>query len=272
LNIMEQTRLAEMSVRGETCMFSQERRDKILELLGSEGRVLARELAERFGVSVDTIRRDLSIMEEEKLLKRTHGGAIPLPVVRNMPRPPSERYGDGDEYQHAIAKRAAIHIQENETVFVGGASIHDVLLKYLPRHFPFTVVTNSLRIADALKDRRNIEIYLIGGRIKPSGNITDALANDFAGQFELDLCFATGGVLSVKGLSTATPEAAIFSRTVIEHSRRVVCLAEHRKFGVDCFARIVPLNKLHLIITDGETPEDEIRKMEAADVKVEVAR
>jgi len=253
-------------------MFSQERRDKILELLADEGRVLARDLAERFGVSIDTIRRDLSIMEEEQLLKRTHGGAIPLPAVRRMPRPSSERYGDGDAMQNAIAKLAAIHIQENDTVFVGGASIHHVLLKYLPRHFPFTVVTNSLRIADGLKDRKNMETYLIGGRIKPSGNITDALANDMAGQFAFDLCFATGGGLSAKGLSTATPEAAIFARTVIEQSRRVVCLAEHHKIGVDGFARIVPLNRLHLVITDEETPEDAIGKLEAAGVKVAVAR
>ena len=189
-----------------------------------------------------------------------------------MPRPPSERYGGGDEAQNAIAKLAADHIGENETVFVGGASIHYALLNHFPRHFPFTVVTNSLRVADALKDWKNIETYLIGGLIKPSGNITDALASHFAEQFELDLCFATGGGVSVKGLSTASPEAAVFTRAIIERSRRVVCMAEHRKFGVDCFVRIVPLNRLHLIITDGDTPADAIARMEAAGVMVAVAR
>lgn len=253
-------------------MFSQERRDRILELLAAEGRVFVNDLADRFGVSVDTIRRDLSILEEEKLLRRTHGGAIPYPDVRRMPQPPSERYGDGDERHNAIAKLAVLHIQENATVFIGGASIHYVLLKYLPRNIPFTVVTNSLRIGDVLKDLDHVETYLIGGRIKPSGNITDALANDFAGQFTFDLCFATGGGVSVNGLSTATPEVAAFTRSVIDRSRKVVCLAEHHKFGVDGFARIVPLNRLHLIITDGEAPEDAITRMEAAGAKVAVAR
>ncbi|WP_136606121.1 DeoR/GlpR family DNA-binding transcription regulator [Paenibacillus dokdonensis] len=252
-------------------MFLQERRDKILELLSREGRVLAKDLADLFEVSIDSIRRDLSIMEEEKLLKRTHGGAIPLPNVRKQPQHPSIRYGEGDVYQNAIAKAAAAHIRENETVFIGGAAIHFVLLKYLPKHLPFTVVTNSLRIADALKDEENIQTYLLGGKIKSSGNMTDALANELASKFTIDLAFATGGGLSVKGLSTATPEVASFGRTIAENSRRNICLAEHYKFGIDCFARIGPLNQLQLIITDEETSRDEIEKIQASGVNVIVA-
>ncbi|MCJ8011014.1 DeoR/GlpR family DNA-binding transcription regulator [Paenibacillus sp. KQZ6P-2] len=252
-------------------MFTQERRDKILELLGREGRVLAKDLADQFEVSIDSIRRDLSIMEEEKLLKRTHGGAIPLPNVRKLPHPPSERYGEGNVYQNAIAKQAAAYISENETVFIGGAAIHFVLLKYLPKHFHFTVVTNSLKIADTLKDAEHIQTYLIGGKIKPSGNMTDALANSLASQFTIDLSFATGGGLSVKGLSTATPEVASFSRTIAENSRRNICLAEHYQFGIDFFARMYPLKALNMIITDEETSKEEIAKIEACGVKVIVA-
>lgn len=252
-------------------MFSQERRDKIMELLHQNGRVLAKELAEMFEVSIDSIRRDLSIMEQEHLLKRTHGGAIPLPHVRSMPSHSSVRYGEGNAYQHAIAKLAASYIRENETVFIGGASTHYVMLQYLPKHFPFTVVTNSLRIGDGLKDADNIETYLIGGKIKASGNMTDAVATAWAREFTIALCFVAGGGFSVKGVSTATPEVAMFSRTIIGNSRRAIGLAGHSKFGVDCFANIVPLSALELIITDEDTPQEDIAKAEAAGVRVVVA-
>lgn len=253
-------------------MFSQERQQKILALLHKEGRVLAKDLAQMFDVSVDSIRRDLSILEEARALKRTHGGAIPLPQVRKMPEPPSVRYGEGNEYQHAIAELAAGHIQENETVFIGGAAIHYVLLKYLPKHFPFTVVTNSIVIGHSLKEMEHIQTYLLGGKIKASGNITDALANDLASQFTIDLCFATGGGLSGKGLSTATPEVAIFNRTIMENSRKVIGLVGHNKFGVDSFVRMTSLNGLNIIITDEETPKEEIEKIEAEGIKVLVAK
>ena len=67
-------------------MFTEERRERILELLNTDGRVIAKELAERFDMSIDSIRRDLSIMEKDGLLKRTHGGAIELTRVRNLAR------------------------------------------------------------------------------------------------------------------------------------------------------------------------------------------
>src|SRR3954471_16614640 len=102
-------------------MFAEERRQKIWELLQKRQRVLAKELAEMFGVSVDSIRRDLSIMEEQGLLKKTHGGAIPIPKVRTLPPPPAIRYGKASPYIRAIAKMAASYIQEGDTVFIGSA-------------------------------------------------------------------------------------------------------------------------------------------------------
>lgn len=183
---------------GGNRMFSDERRQEILELLEKNGRVLAKDLSKSFNVSIDSIRRDLSIMEEQGLLKRTHGGAIPFPAVRQMAQPPSKRYGEGSIYQNAIAKLASSYIEENQTVFIGGASIHYVLLKYLPNNFPFTVITNSVEIAYYLRHIDSIKTYLIGGEVKSSGNITDALANEFARQFTVDLCFAAAGALSSK--------------------------------------------------------------------------
>ncbi|WP_336822231.1 DeoR/GlpR family DNA-binding transcription regulator [Sporosarcina sp. USHLN248] len=253
-------------------MFTEERRGKILELLEREGRVLAKNLAEEFALSIDSIRRDLSIMEEQGLLKRTHGGAIPISHVRAMPQPPSIRYGDGNQYQNAIAKEAITYIQEGETVFIGGASTHYVMMKYLPRDIQYTVVTNSVEIAYHLRGVENIQTYLIGGYVKNSGNITDAIAKEFARHFTFDVCFATAGGLSEKGLSTATPEVALFHRTIYDNSNKIVALVEHSKFGTDMFSRMYPVEKLNIIITDEETPQDKMDPIKSLGVDIIIAK
>lgn len=256
----------------ETGMFAEERREKILELVKEEKRVLAKDLADKFQISIDSIRRDLSIMEEQGLLKRTHGGAIPVTNVRSMPSPATERYGEGSDFQNAIAKVAVSYIKEHQTVFIGGAAIHYVMLKYLPTDIPFTVVTNSVEVAYYIKDLSNIQTFLIGGSVKKSGNITDTLANEFARQFTFDVCFATAGALSSKGLSTATPEVSVFHKTVYDNSRKTIALIEHFKFGLDMFSRMYPIEKLNIIITDEETPEDKIESIIGRETEVIVAK
>ncbi|WP_169084211.1 DeoR/GlpR family DNA-binding transcription regulator [Paenibacillus sp. PL91] len=251
-------------------MFSDERRDKILELLEKDGRVLAKELADLFELSIDSIRRDLSIMEEKGLLRRTHGGAIPAVKVRQAPQPPSLRYQSGAPHQNAISKMAASFIKEADTVFIGSGGIHFGMLPFLPS-FPFTVVTNSIRIADALKESDKIDVYLLGGKVKPSGNVSDTLANDFLRQFTLDLCFATGGGISQNGLSTATPEVASLGRTAIAVSRKTICLAPHEKLGVDFFAKSGAITDIDLLITDDEASIEAIEAIESKGVKVLIA-
>jgi DeoR family fructose operon transcriptional repressor len=92
-------------------------------------RVMVKDLADLFQLSIDSIRRDLSIMEEQGLLKKTHGGAIPAIQVRTAPLPPELLYGDGSPHENAIAKLAASYIQPKDTVFIGGAGVHFGMLK-----------------------------------------------------------------------------------------------------------------------------------------------
>lgn len=252
-------------------MFTDERRDKIIELLQKNGRVLAKELADMFELSIDSIRRDLSIMEEKGLLKRTHGGAIPAAKVRSAPLPPDLRYKEASPHQDAISKLAASFIQEKDTVFIGSAGIHYGMLKFLPE-VPFTVVTNAIRVADALKDREEIDVYLIGGKVKSSGNISDTLANQFLRQFTLDLCFVAGGGISKNGVSTSSPEVASLGRTAVEISRKRICLAPHEKLGVDFFAKEGPITDMDLLITDSEASINAIEDIENKGVKVLIAQ
>ncbi|MDM5193942.1 DeoR/GlpR family DNA-binding transcription regulator [Bacillus hominis] len=242
-------------------MFTEERREKILELLKKEGRVIAKDLAERFDMSIDSIRRDLSIMENGGLLRRTHGGAIDLTRVKNLAVEPSKRYSDSSIYEDAIAKEAASYIKEGNSIFIGGASIHYAMLKYLPE-ISFTVITNSIEIASKLLEYKNIDTYLIGGKVKPSGNMTDTLASELISSFTIDLYFSTGGGISLHGISTVTPEVAYFGKTVSKIARRNICLAPHNKLGIDCFIKGESLKEIALIITDEEASKEAIQEFE----------
>lgn len=251
-------------------MFTEERRERILELLNTDGRVIAKDLAERFDMSIDSIRRDLSIMEKDGLLKRTHGGAIELTRVRNLAAEPAKRYSDSSIYEDTIARVAVSYIQEGDSIFIGGASVHNAMLKYLPE-VSFTVITNSIEIAGYLREYKNIDTYLIGGKVKPSGNITDTLASELISRFSIDLYFSTGGGISLQGISTATPEVAYFSKRVSEIARRNICLVPHNKLGIDCFIRGESLKEIDIIITDEEASKETVQEFEKQGKQVVIA-
>lgn len=253
-------------------LFAEERREKILGLLNQVKRVMVKDLAEKFHVSIDTIRRDLSIMEEQGLLKKTHGGAIPSTKVRQAPPSPELRYHEGTPQGHAIAKLAVSYIRDNDTVFIGSGSLSYNLLQHLPVQMPLTIVTNSMRVADVVKERQWIETYLIGGRVKPSGNMTDVLANEFIRQFKFDISFVTGGGISEDGIFVATPEVGAFGRAVFAASRRCIGIATHHSLGNVGFAKAGRIEDLDLLITDEDADPEAIERIQALGVKVIVAQ
>ncbi|SFJ22077.1 transcriptional regulator, DeoR family [Paenibacillus sp. UNC496MF] len=261
-----------MTTQDTSGMFAEERRERILALLEREKRVLAKDLAEKFQISIDSIRRDLTLMQEQGLLRKTHGGAIASTKVRQQPPPPEMRYGEGSPQGNAVAKLAVSYLRPNDTVFIGSGSLAYVLLKHLPDGLPLTVVTNSIRVADALREREGIETYLIGGRVKRSGNITDVIANEFIRQFKFDIGFVTGGGFSDEGVFVSTPEVAAFGRAVIAASRRAIGMTTHRSLGNDGFAKTGGVEGLDLLVTDGDADPDAVERIRALGVKVVVAQ
>ncbi|WP_152393852.1 DeoR/GlpR family DNA-binding transcription regulator [Paenibacillus guangzhouensis] len=253
-------------------MFAEERREKILALLHQQKRVLAKELAETFQVSIDSIRRDLSMMEEQGLLQKTHGGAIPAMKVRQSPPPPEQRYGVGSPEAHAVAKLAVSYIRDKDTIFIGSGSTAYALLKHLPDHMPLTIVTNCMRVADELRGREWIDTYFVGGLVKASGNITDVLAIEFIRQFKFDMSFITGGGISDEGIFVATPEVAAFARAVSSISRRCIGIATHHAVGQDGFAKAGQIEDLDVLITDDQADQEVIERIRLLGVKVITAQ
>lgn len=261
-----------MNQQDASSLFAEERREQILALLEQEKRVLAKDLADKFQISIDSIRRDLSIMEKQGLLKKTHGGAISSRKVRTVPRTSESKNVEGTAEGNAIAKLAASFLRENDTVFIGSGPISYLMAKYLPDRMPLTVVTNNIRAADRLREREWIETYLIGGRLKSSGHITDAIASEFVRQFKFDISFVSGSGISDEGIFVSTPEAGAFSRAVAASSRRQIGLTTHRALGNDGFAKAGLIQDLDVLVTDWDADPEAIDRIRALGVKVVVAQ
>lgn len=251
-------------------MFIEERHQAILKKLEEDNRVFTNELIEIYDVSIDTIRRDLTILEEKGLLKRTHGGAIPVIKVRERPTYKTVKdIGDGVKHYNTIAKKACEYISEGETIFIGGASLHYLMTKYLPLDINYTVVTNSIIVAEELRSNKNIDIFIVCGKMRASGIVVDSAATEFIRNMRLDINFTCGaGISADYGLSNSTYEAVSFGKQVSAISRRVICMAPREKLGYEAFIKVLDAQELDIVITDEEADKDEMSKLRDLGVEV----
>jgi DeoR/GlpR family transcriptional regulator of sugar metabolism len=172
-------------------------------------------------------------------------------------------------FYDAIAKRACSLIQENDTIFITSASVGFLMIKHLPSHISFTVVTNSIIIADELKSKDNITVFIVGGQLRGKGNCRDSLAVEFVKKMNFDINFITGAGFSAKvGLSNGTPEIAAFQNAVIENSRKNVALVPNAKIGFNGFIQVADATKFDMLITDWEALEEEMGRIQDLGVDV----
>lgn len=252
-------------------MFIEERHQEILKIIAEQGRISIGEIQEQFAVSVDSARRDLRILEEKGLLKRTHGGAIPAQKVGMRPPAKSTVRDMKEIHPHydAIAKKACGYIRDQDTIFITSGSVGYLMLRHLPTHITFTVVTNSIIIADELKAVDNIPVFVVGGKLRSRGNCVDALAAEFVKKLNMDINFITGAGFSAQnGLTNGTPETVAFQNAVIENSRKNIVLAPHPKIGFNGFIKVADASKFDMLITDGEALEEELSRIQDLGVDV----
>jgi len=255
-------------------MFIEERHQAILQVIQEKGRISIGEIQEQYGVSVDSARRDLRLLEEQGLLKRTHGGAIPLTQVNSCPprhRNPMDMEIFGN--YAAIAKRAASLVREKDVVNLTSGSLGFIMLKYLPRDIDYTLVVNSVTLANELKYWDNVRVYIVGGKMRMHGttSLVDSFATAFVRNMHFDLCLMTGaGCDASFGFSNGTDETATFQRAVIENSRRKVLMLPSAKIGFRAFIKVCDTEKFDMLLTDWDAVEDELAKIGELGVEVVV--
>lgn len=253
-------------------MFIEERHQAILKTVNEKGRISIGDIQEAYNVSVDSARRDLRILEEKGLLKRTHGGAIPLMQVGAMP-PRNRDLKNMEVYDNydAIAKKGAEYIKENDIVYLTSGSVGFLMLKYLPKDIKYTLVLNSVALADELKFWDNITVYIVGGKMRQhsTASLVDSFATAFVKNMHFDVSLLTaGGVDADFGVSNGTDETATFQRTVIENTRRNILLMPNQKIGFKAFIKVCDINRFDTLITDWDALEEELVKIQEAGVDV----
>ena len=250
-------------------MLQQERHNKILDLLSHKGRVYATELSQALGVSEDTIRRDLKQLDEDKLLRRVHGGALPLQQEYEAYR---ERQDEIDPLKKRIALAAIQFIKPDQTILIDSGTTCLQLAMNLPTHFNFTVVTPSPLVANKLMYHDNIELILLGGKISKSAVMTlGATTNAMLRKIYFDSCFL--GVCALhpnKGLSINHLDEAETLSTIIEQSEQVIVLGSSLKLGKMSTYKVCDCNKLNLLITDPNSDNKILQLLKDQGVQVEI--
>ena len=244
----------------QASLFAEERQQAILEGLRHQGKVTVEELRRRFKVSPPTIRTDLTRLEEQGLLRRTHGGAIAIGNTLYEP-PFAERAVLRHEEKRAIALAAISLVHEDETILLdAGTTCYEIatLLREFKR---LTVITNSLAIAQTLTENDGIAVVLIGGNLQPRRRATlGPLAAQFLDPIHCDRAFiGMSGVHPTAGFSVIDFDAAQLKNKMITQSRQSVAVADSSKIGQIAFASVAPLAAVNLLITDsGILAEDRL--------------
>lgn len=253
-------------------MLMEERQVKIAELIAQKGHTTIAEITKLFDISQESARRDLRILESKGLCKRTHGGALrPMPVGYLPPRNRNFDEMPVFENYEQIARQAVTHIKENQIIYLTGGSLGFHMCHYLPRNVHYTLVVNSIDLANRLRHMTNVDLYVVGGKMRQSTSVVDSMATDFVSRMHFDLAFITGGGLTAEfGLSNGTDETATFQRKIVENSRKKILLMPSQKVGVDAFIKVCDVEKFDLLITDWDCVEDEITKIEEKCVEVNI--
>lgn len=256
-------------------MFIEERHQAILGIIEQQGRISVGEIQTQFGVSVDSARRDLRLLEEQGLLKRTHGGALPLRSIGSggacHDMSSAERAAQIKENYLAIAKEAAAMIAPKNVVFLTSASIGFLIAENLPVGLACTIVTNSISIAETLRHRETITVIATGGEMHANGCFYDAFALETVSRLRFDKCFITSACISSDfGLSIQKSRNVAITNAVIDSSRSVIGVYPTEKIGFDSIVSICPANRLHRLITDWDAPEEELKKFDELGIAVTV--
>jgi DeoR/GlpR family transcriptional regulator of sugar metabolism len=248
-------------------MLTSQRKKIILEKLAQDGQVLAKQLSEMFGLSEDTLRRDLRELDSEGLLQRVHGGALPVsPAIATF----AERNGQESAAKRAIAKAAAAMIAPGQVVIIDGGTTSAELVKQLPATLEATIVTHSPSVAVGLVDHPKVEVILIGGRLyKHSIVSVGAAAVEAMSHIRADIYFmGVTGVHPTAGLSTGDLEEAYIKRALAARAAETVVLASAAKLNAASQFAIGDITLAQSIIVERSTDAALIIPLEQAGLTV----
>jgi DeoR family fructose operon transcriptional repressor len=255
-------------------MYAEERQQAIASLVISQGRASVADLAQAYDVTTETVRRDLAVLDKAGVLRRVHGGAVPVRALHLVEAGVGERETTRAEHKDVIAVAAI------EFFPLGGASVlidagttTARIAAQLPADRELVVVTNSVPVAARLAGMPSISLQLLGGRVR---GLTQAAVGEQAlrmlDTLRVDIAFIGTNAISVRhGLSTPDSDEAAVKRAMVKAANYVVVAADSSKIGREDFVSFAPISSVDTLITDSEIGAADREQLTESGVEVVVA-
>lgn len=248
-----------------------ERRNKIIDLINKQRTVTNNELMERFGISIETVRRDLEYLEKQGYLKRVYGGAEANVVLGGEPEYTS-RTKDQFQEKNAIAAEAAKFICPKDAIYLGVGTTVQAMVRHMHQMNDITVFTNALRTAVELKESCDCSVVLPGGQLRSKElTLSGFPAEENFSHFNVDKAFIGIGGISESGVTDFHIEEARLHRLLIRNARQSIVLTDSSKLGVRAMNNVCSLEEIDVVITDNKAPRQIVKTLEQAGVRVILA-
>ncbi len=248
-------------------LLNEERRRAILDLLNREGRVLVKELADRFDTSQITIRKDLEVLHSQGSLHRTHGGALTVQSGTLVDPSLQEKEKLHRQEKLRIAAAAVAMIEEGQSIILDSGTTTTAIARSLRGFRRLTVITNAVNIAAELATS-GIEVILTGGTVRTNSfSLVGPLAEETLRRLSADLLFlGVDGFDTRLGLSTPNLLEAKVNRVMVEIARKTVAVCDSSKFGHRSLSTIVPAAAIHHVITDKRISKADLQNLKDAGI------
>ncbi|MCP8617578.1 DeoR/GlpR family DNA-binding transcription regulator [Salirhabdus salicampi] len=246
-------------------MLVAERHQRIVELVNKRKSIRVSELSRLFSVTEETIRRDLEKLENDRRLKRSHGGAVSIASDQESYETPyTEREVTNVKEKRDIATIAANLVNEGDKIILDASSTALFMAKELP-NISITVLTNSIKVAIELSGKSNVTVISTGGIVtQRSLSYVGPLTEDNLKNYHVDKGFISCKGLHLQhGISESSDDQARIKKKMCDISEKVYVMVDHSKFAVQSFSLINSLDKVDYVITDrkvGAKDVDEIQK------------
>lgn len=252
-----------------TLLSNLERQNQIMQFLLRSQRITITEICDTFSVSEATARRDLETMTAEGKIQRVHGGAIVL-VQTPTELPILQRQGEQPNEKLRIGQAAAALVQDGETIFLGSGTTVLEAARSLRGRRNLTVITNSLPVVNVFAGIEGISVICLGGMLRNSelsfiGHITEqALA-----EVRADKVFMGTRAISLEhGLTHEYLPETMTDRAILKAGKECIILVDHTKFGRAAMVLLAPLQSIHTIVTDEQTPDEFVREVRKSGIRI----
>ena len=249
-------------------MISAERRKKILELVEKRSSISVAEMCEMLDVSEMTIRRDLSMLSNQGLLLRVHGGAVSR-RGRSYEPPYLMRSSKNIEAKKAIGQVAASLVMDGDSLALDNGSTVLELAKLLIGNRNLTVLTASLAVANILAEAPGIRLILSGGILRQEeGSLIGHIAERTFQEFRIDKAFiGIGGISLENGLTEYNLEDTLVKRNMIANAEQIIVMTDSSKLGKTRFSYVAPLSVVDVLVTDSQASEEILQEFRSLGIE-----